>query len=371
MSLLIREHEVDHRLMWPALPLHEGYLPRAIPGISTPAVKPVVGPTFREAAEQYYREVIEARRTPLSAKNTKSLLNYHLYPEWAETPLAGIKKGDIRALFRRIGTTRTRSYRGQLDGCQNRANTAYWFLRQFFFWATDEEEGEDFIQYNPMFGIKQPYPVHDRERFLSDDEIRWFWVATAEEGYPFGTIARLLLLTGQRRGEIANMARHQIDRASQMLTIPIRSTKSRRGHLVPLSDLAMDVLNEVPRLPGRIAVFGRDGISPPNSANFYKANHRLNRRMRQICRAEVAAAGGDLDDAQVEYLTYHDLRRTAATTMARLGQPLEVVDRVMNHAGGRTGIGRTVNACTRIYCSSRPSTSAARRSLFWAPMSRR
>jgi len=86
-----------------------------------------------------------------------------------------------------------------------------------------------------------------------------------------------------------------------MLTIPIRSTKSRRGHLVPLSDLAMDVLNEVPRLPGRVAVFGRDGVKPPGSASFYEANQRLNRRMREICRAEVAATGGDLDDANVEY----------------------------------------------------------------------
>ncbi len=168
-------------------------------------------------------------------------------------------------------------------------------------------------------------------------------------GYPYGTIARLLLLTGQRRGEIANMAKHQIDRAGRMLTIPIRSTKSRRGHLVPLSDLAMDVLNEVPRLPGRVAVFGRDGVKPPGSASFYEANQRLNRRMREICRAEVAATGGDLDDANVEYLTYHDLRRTAATVMCRLGHPVEFVDRVMHHAGGRTGIGRTVNACTRIY----------------------
>jgi integrase len=168
-------------------------------------------------------------------------------------------------------------------------------------------------------------------------------------GYPYGTIARLLLLTGQRRGEIANMAKRQIDRDARMLTIPISASKSRRGHLVPLSDLAIEVLNEVPRLPGRVSVFGRDGVKPPGSASFYYANQRLNRLMRELCRAEVAAAGGDLDDAHVEYLTYHDLRRTSVSTMARLGHPVEVVDRIMNHAGGKSGIGRTVNACTRIY----------------------
>jgi integrase len=343
MGLLIREYEVDHRSIWPALPLH------AIPGISTPAVKPVVGPTFRAAAEQYYREVIEARRTPLSAKNTKSLISYHLLPAFGEKPLAEIKKGDIRALFRQIGTTRTVPYRGRLGGCQNRANTAYWFLRGLFFWSADPDEGAGFIDHSPMFGIKQPYPVHERERYLSDAEIRWFWAATSGLSYPYGSVAKLLLLTGARRGEITNLTMRQIDRPGRMLTIPIPADKSRRGHLVPLSDLAIDVLGEIPRLTGRVALFGRDGVKPPNSGNFYQANRRLNRRMRQLCRAEVAAAGGDLDDAEVPYLTYHDLRRTSATLMARLGQPLEVVDRIMNHANGRSGTGRTINSTTRVY----------------------
>lgn len=222
-------------------------------------------------------------------------------------------------------------------------------LRGLFFWASDPEECEDFIEYSPLFGVRQPYPRRDRERVLSDNEIRWFWQATGEMGYPYGTIARLLLVTGQRRGEIANMAKRQIDKQSRMLTIPILADKSRRGHLVPLSDLAMALLGEVPRLPGRSAIFGRDGVKPPGSSPLYYANRRLNRRMRELCRAEVAAAGGDLDDAEVEYFTYHDLRRTAATVMARLGHPVEIVDRIMNHSGGRTGIGRTINSLTRIY----------------------
>lgn len=350
MGLLIREYEVDHRSIWPTLSLHEGYPPRAIPSISIPAVgQPVIGPTFRQAADQYYREVIEARWAPRSAKNTKSLLNYHLYPTWAEKPLGEIKKSDIRGMFRQIGTTRTVKYRGRLDGCQNRANTAYWFLRGLFFWSADPDEGAGFIDHSPMFGIKQPYPCHERERYLSDKEIRWFWQATGEMGYPYGSIARLLLLTGQRRGEITNLTKRQIDRDERMMAIPIRADKSRRGHLVPLSDLAMEVLGEVPTLPGRVSIFGLDGRAPPVSSTFYSANKRLNRRVRQVCRAEVAAAGGDLDDAEVEWFTYHDLRRTAATLMCRLGHPVEVADKVLNHSAGKTGTGRTLNSVTRIY----------------------
>lgn len=352
MGILIREYEIPHTTAWPIPPghYHEDQRAQLWPaGPTTPTMRqPAVGPTFRQAADQYYREVIEARRTPRSAKNTKSLLNYHLYPAWAEKPLDEITKSDIRGMFRQIGTTRTVPYRGRLDGCQNRANTAYWFLRGFFFWSADPDEGAGFIDHSPMFGVKQPYPVHERERYLSDNEIRLFWRATAND-YPYGTVGRLLLLTGQRRSEIVNLTKRQISRDERLLVIPIRADKSRRGHLVPLSDLAMDVLGEVPRLTGRVALFGRDGIKPPNSGNFYQANRRLNRRMRQLCRAEVAAAGGDLDDAEVEWFTYHDLRRTAATLMCRLGHPVEVADKVLNHSAGKTGTGRTVNSVTRVY----------------------
>lgn len=353
MGILIREYEVPHTTAWPIPPghYHEDQRAQLWPaGPMTPTMsQPAVGPTFREAAEQYFQEVIEARWSPRGAKNMKSLLSYHLLPAWGEKPLREIKKSDIRGMFAKIGTTRTVPYRGRLDGCQNRANTAYWFLRRFFFWSADPDEGEDFIDHSPMFGIKQPYPVHERERYLSDNEIRWFWQATGEMGYPYGTIARLLLLSGQRRGEIINLTRRQIDRDARMLAIPIHANKSRRGHLVPLSDLAMHVLGEVPKLPGRVSIFGLDGVTPPVSSTFYSANKRLNRRMRQLSRAEIAAAGGDLDDSELEWLTYHDLRRSAATVMAQIGQPLAVVDRIMNHANGRSGTGRTVNATTRVY----------------------
>lgn len=353
MGIIVREYEIPQTTAWPIPPSY-GHDQRPQLWPASPAMptmsQPAVGPTFREAAEQYYQEVIEARWAPRSAKNTKSLLNYHLYPAWANKPLAQISKSDIRALFRQIGTTRPLAYRGRLDGRENRANTAYSFLRGFFFWSADPDEGAGLIDHSPMFGIKQPYAVRERERYLSDNELRLFWQVTGEMGYPHGTVGRLLLLTGQRRGEITNLTRRQIDFRERMLAIPIRADKSRRGHLVPLSDLAIEVLGEVPRLPGRIAIFAEDGIKPPVSSTFYTTNRRLNRRMGQLCRAEIVAAGGDPADFDFPYLTYHDLRRSAATLMARLGQPLEVVDRVMNHANGRSGSGRTINSVTRIYC---------------------
>lgn len=349
MSLVIREYEIDHPIFRPTLSLYgDRDLARLWPPVPV-ARRPVAGPTFKEAAERYFNEVIEVRRAHRSIQSVRSLLGYHLYPEWADRPLASITKSDIKALLRKIGSTRTMPYGDRRDGRWARSNSAFWILRKFFQWCCDDDEGVNLLNASPAIGIRQPYPILERERVLTDSEIRWFWQATGELGFPIGPVSRLLLLTGQRRSEIANLEKQQVDRESRMLRIPIRSDKSRRGHLVPLSDLAMEILDQVPRLPGRPLLFSRDGVTPLWSA-FTTANQRLHRRMVELCRAETAEAGGDPDAVGVEWFVFHDLRRTAATLMCRLGHPLEVVDRVMNHAGGKSGTGRTLNSVTRIYC---------------------
>jgi len=305
------------------------------------------GPTFGEVADRYFREVVEVRCTRQGVISAKCVLNAHLYPAWADVPLRQLKRRDIKRLLIDIGTKRKHKNPNLPDGCRGQANWIHMFLRRFFNWCTDEDE--NIIDVSPLFGLRQPFPDGERERFLSDDELRWFWQATGEEGHPFGAIPRLLLLTGQRRGEIANALKTQVDWKTRMLTIPIRADKERRGHLVPLSDLAMQVLDEAPQHPGCPLLFPFHGRSPSNSSTFVLANRRLNARMVALCRAEIVRDGGDPNEAHIEPWLFHDLRRTCATTMARIGQDVTVVDKVLNHANGKTGFGRTVNAVTRIY----------------------
>jgi integrase len=216
-------------------------------------------------------------------------------------------------------------------------------------WCADDDSGAGLLDENPCTGIKMPFRYGERERWLSADEIRWFWQAAGEEGYPVGTIARLLLLTGQRRSAIANLQKHQVDRVTRRLTIPIWRDKSKRGHLVPLSDLAMGILDDSPRWPACPLIFSTDGQRQVSERSFTLANRRIHARMLELSGQEIARAGRDPDEAGVEWFCYHDLRRTSATVMCELGHPLYVVDKVLNHAGGQSGTGRTITSVTRIY----------------------
>lgn len=223
------------------------------------------------------------------------------------------------------------------------------FLHRFFVWCEDEEGG-DLLDHNPCNGIHTPYPKRERERVLTPQEVKFFWQATTELGYPIGPIAQLLLLTGQRRGEIAGAFGGQVDRLQRVLTIPIASTKPKRNHIVPLSTMALEILDSIPHGDPRDPLFPNGKNQPLKRGSFHPANKRIHTRMVELTREELVRKGGDPDNAYIEWFTYHDLRRTAATMMCERGHAVEVVDKVMNHSNGKTGIGRTVNSVTRLYC---------------------
>jgi integrase len=309
------------------------------------------GPTFRELAARYFKENVEPKYTPASIKNTYSILNAHLFPAFGDTPLRQIQKRHIKKFLNEVGTTRKYYHIHWSGGRKGRANSIYWFMNRFFNWCIDDDnhDGDHLLDINPCWGMTRPFRYYPRERVLSDDEIKYFWWATGLEGYPYGTIARLLLLTAQRRGEIANALKRQIDRKERILYIPISATKSRRSHMVNLSDLALEVLKSVPRIPGRPMLFSRDGKTPLGAMNYCYANRRIQANMIEFRRAEIARDGGDPDEADIPWFVLHDLRRTAATVMCRLGHPLHVVDKCLNHAGGKTGTGRTLNDVAQVY----------------------
>jgi integrase len=329
-----------------------GRIPELSPDPHTPSMLPPVtvvpGIIFRDAVARFVREVVEAKRTPRGREFVTSLLRSRILPAFGERPLNQISRPDIRELLRNIGTTRLRPYKGAPTwGCEGRANSVFGFLRGFFDWASDEELG-DLLTNNPMTGIHTPYRWRERERVLNPQEIRYFWQATTELGHPVGQIAQLLLLSGQRRGEIAYMYGWQIDRRERTLTIPIMSTKSKRGHIVPLSTMALEILDTIPHDPrGMLFLSSKNG--PLSRERFYPANKRIHTGMVELMRADLVRDGRDPDNAYIEWFCFHDLRRTATTVMCQLGHQVEVVDRVMNHANGKTGFGRTVNAVTRVY----------------------
>jgi integrase len=164
------------------------------------------------------------------------------------------------------------------------------------------------LSINPFVNLPVA-PAVKRDRVLSDDELAEIWRATDGPG-PFNGIVRMLVLTGQRRDEVAGMTWAEL--ADNTWTIPASRAKNGATHIVPLSAPAQDLLRSLPQ-------FGELVFGPFN--NWSKAKAALD--------AKSGVTGWRL----------HDLRRTAATGLQRLGVRLEVTEQVLNHvSGSRAGI---------------------------------
>ena len=171
----------------------------------------------------------------------------------------------------------------------------------------------------PAEHVRAPAIETPRDRILSDEELVVVWRAAEEEGYPFGVIVRLLILTGQRRDEVANMRWDEIDREAMTWTIPAEKNKSGRPHAIPLSPLALSLI---------------DDLSPIGPLLFPARNNLQGER----AFSGWGRAKSRLDDkGGVTGWRLHDLRRTAASGMARLGADPHVVERVLNHATTAAG----------------------------------
>jgi integrase len=195
-------------------------------------------------------------------------------------------------------------------GTPYRANRALSCLKKLMAWALDR----GMVDINPVAGLKPPASERSRERILTDGELGDLVAAADQEGYPFGDLIKLLILTGQRRSEVAEVRWSEIDFEARVWTIPGARTKNKQSHTVPLSAATMDVLRGLPRFLGSDYVFTTTGETP--ISGFGRAKDRL-------------FAAVEAPDWRI-----HDLRRTVASGMARLGIVPHVVEKVLNHKSG-------------------------------------
>ena len=131
------------------------------------------------------------------------------------------------------------------------ANRVRAALSRFFKWAISEALIPS--RENPVAGTEPRRGEMKRERVLTDEEIRKVW--TAANDCPFGAIVRLLLATGQRRGEVGGMRWSELDLEGRTWRMPPERSKGGREHLVPLNDLALEILEACPRVEGRDCIF--------------------------------------------------------------------------------------------------------------------
>src|SRR6185437_1949329 len=198
------------------------------------------------------------------------------------------------------------------EGTPTRANRALAAIKKLMNWCIDRGT----VETSPVAHLKMPTKEVARERVLSADELRLCWHMAEAEGFPFAPCVQLLMLTGQRRGEVSGMRWSELDLDNAIWTIPSKRAKNGSTHIVPLSPLAMQIIRSVPRYLNSDFVFtttGRTAIS-----GFGRLKDRLD-----------AAFGPDAEDWRI-----HDLRRTVATNMAMLRIQPQVIEAVLNHKSG-------------------------------------
>jgi integrase len=247
-----------------------------------------------------------------------------LAERWADRPVAEITGHDVHAVVdevRRLGVPGLERRRAGTS--ENQALAMFAVLSKFFAWTIEQRLTEK----NPCSSVARPASAPARDRVLTDAEIRWFWAACDQVGQPYSAILKLLLLTGQRRDEVARMARSEISADGATWTIPGERTKNRRKHDVPLAALARDILSSLPGEHG--FVFTTISSSKPVT-HFSEIKVRLDDAM-------LAAARHENSDATIPPWRIHDLRRTVATGLQRLGVAMPVTEKVLNHVSGSHG----------------------------------
>jgi integrase len=266
---------------------------------------------------------------PTTAREWRRIFEHDVLPRWRDRPIASITKGDVLELIHDKARGRERKRAGSTGGAAVHAGKVLARLHTFFGWAA----AHDLVSADPTAGVMRPAKEGQRDRVLTDDEIRHFWKTTGEIGQPFGNLFRLLLLTGQRLSEVAGLCWSEL-RDDATWEIPAVRSKNGKAHIVHLSALAMEVLQSVPRIDGHDLLFARrDKKTPPTG--FSHAKGRVDVRM------------ATLTDKPIPPWTLHDLRRTATSGMARLGIPPHVADRILNHqAGTIRGVAAVYNRYT-------------------------
>jgi len=214
--------------------------------------------------------------------------------------------------------------------------------RAAFAWAVKR----GVVHANPFADLPVAKSIAKRERVLSDDEIGEIWRTAGKAAAPYGAIIRLLMLTGQRRGEVAGMNWREIADDLTTWTMPGERTKNGASHVVPLSAPARDLLRrmlpedgkeakrviEERRAAGALVLPGALGTP---FAGWSKAKAALDKAIAEA-RAKAAATAGIIV-APLAPWSVHDLRRTVATGLQRLGVRLEVTEAVLNHISGSRG----------------------------------
>jgi integrase len=257
---------------------------------------------FAAVCDRFFAHIAPLRR----AHEVERDIRRELIPRWGNRPISDISKRDVLAV---IDETISRGARWQ-------AHHNFSHARRLFNFAVDR----GLVEVSPCSAIRARRvigPKTARSRVLDDAELQALWRAAEQTGYPFGSLVKLLLLTGQRRTEAAAASWREFDLDKGIWTLAPERMKANSAHIVPLSSEALDLLHSLPNFESSPYLFTFDGKKPING--FSKSKRRFDAVMRRHL------------DGKLEPFVLHDVRRSVRTRLAALGVSDTVSELVIGH----------------------------------------
>jgi integrase len=259
------------------------------------AKRRVVADCVEDLLEAFIAQRLSKNR---SVAEISKLLRREVGKPWAGRSVHEISKRDVVEVVSAI----------EQRGAPGAANKTLKSIKTFLRWCV----GRAVLDRSPAEGVPLPAREVARDRILDDKELAQVLLAARRIGGPYGGIAELLALTGQRREEVAGLQREELDLTQRIWTIPKARTKNAKAHMVHLSNQALAVLK-------RAEQRGPLMLSPLGTKTFQDFTH-AKRLLDQL--------------SGVTGWRLHDLRRTCVSGMARLGIAPHVADKILNHQAG-------------------------------------
>ena len=257
------------------------------PAVKTTSIK------FRDAVELFLTAHVIPNNRERTRQESERLLRKHWLPSLGDKSLSSISHHDITRVT------------DALMPHPAIATHAHVVARTLFNWARKRR----YITSSPCEGLHLPQVPVSRDRLLTDDEVARIHSATLDFGYPYGHLVRLLLYTGMRRNEVASMRWEYISETG--ISIPAELSKNGEPRTVPLSNLSRSLIENLPRLNDFL--FPARGNEVATFSGFSKSKRDLD----SMC--------------VIAPWVLHDFRRYFSSTLARLGVPQIVTERLLGH----------------------------------------
>lgn len=269
--------------------------------------------------DDFIKRHVKRENRESTQRNVVAFIDNYIRPKWKTRDIKTITKRDVVDLLDDIAD----------GGAPESAARVRAILSKLFNWCIDR----DIVSASPVPRGSTARQGASRERVLTEEEIRLLWLGCDKAGWPFGPLVKLLLLTAQRRNEVAHAEHREFTLTGndQHWVIPAERSKNGQEHAVPLSALVLEIIEGLPKV-GEKYLLSTTGETPVSG--FSRAKKIIDAEMLALAKKEAVDRGEDPDEVKLAPWTLHDLRRTAASGMARLGFPVHVVEAVLNHKSG-------------------------------------